>query len=258
MGHIDFRILLFYVALYFVVDLLARRKRLIGLEKSELNISWTSVAKRLYLLIPVIMLVYQIMSGRALSSATLDAIRVTIVFGLITQLLEGFRATGINGALKSMRNVLVDSLKALDSGSRGAIAVAIPCAGAGIVVGIAKTKIWKTGWVAFRYSLAGFLVAFAFVFSPALLLQGEWIRIIPSVLTAITGCYALASCVAGYLRARNTPLESVLLLIAAVLLIAPVLKASAAGLVMLGAVWAWQSHKARFASRGAELERSRT
>lgn len=344
--------LLFYVALYFVVDLLARRKGLIGLEKSELNISWTSVAKRLYLLIPVIMLVYQIMSGRALSSATLDAIRVTIVFGLITQLLEGFRATGINGALKSMRNVLVDSLKALDSGSRGAIAVAIPCAGAGIVVGIAsatnlgltfgsfvtalsggmlipalllvmlmvivmgmgmpttaayimgailaipaldklgipalsahffvlyfaalsmvtppvalaafvaggiaKANIWKTGWVAFRYSLAGFLVAFAFVFSPALLLQGEWIRIIPSVLTAITGCYALAGCVAGYLRARNTPLESVLLLIAAVLLIAPVLKASAAGLVMLGAVWAWQSHKARFASRGAKLERSRT
>ena len=48
MGHIDFRILLFYVALYFVVDLLARRKGLIGLEKSELNISWTSVAKRLY------------------------------------------------------------------------------------------------------------------------------------------------------------------------------------------------------------------
>ncbi|MCS2607801.1 TRAP transporter permease [Halomonas dongshanensis] len=344
--------LLFYIALYFVVDLLARRKGLIGLKKSELGTNWTSVLKRLYLLIPVVMLVYQIMSGRALSSATLEAIWVTIVFGMITHLYEGFRVSGMNGALNATRTVFVDSLKALDSGSRGAIAVAIPCAGAGIVVGIASTtnlgltfgsfvtalsggmlipalllvmfmvivmgmgmpttaayimgailaipalselgipalsshffvlyfaalsmvtppvalaafvaggiakaNVWKTGWVAFRYSLAGFLVAFAFVFSPALLLQAEWIQIVPAVLTAIIGCYALAGCVTGYLRARSTTSESVLLLIAAVLLITPVLKASAVGLVILSALWAWQSRKTRSVSRKATLRSSRT
>ncbi|HCE40369.1 MAG TPA: TRAP transporter permease DctM/Q, partial [Alcanivorax sp.] len=69
--------------------------------------------------------------------------------------------------------------------------------------GIAKADVWKTGWAAFRYSLAGFLVAFAFAFSPALLLQGEWTKIATATVTAAIGCYALAGCVAGFLRTRN-------------------------------------------------------
>ncbi|MFL9811835.1 TRAP transporter fused permease subunit [Stutzerimonas sp. VN223-3] len=343
--------LLFYIALYFVVDLLARRKGLTALKLSEMDTNWASVFKRLYLFIPVIMLVYQIMAGRALSSATLEAIWVTIVFGLITRVWGGFSAEGISGAVKATANVFIDSLKALDSGSRGAIAVAIPCAGAGIVVGIAsmtnlgltfgsfvtalsggmlipalllvmlmvivmgmgmpttaayimgailaipaldklgipalsshffvlyfaalsmvtppvalaafvaggiaKANIWKTGWIAFRYSLAGFLVAYAFVFSPALLLQGEWTEILPAVVTAVIGCYALAGCVAGYLRARNTLLESFLLFVAAAMLIAPVIKASLAGLVLLTLVWVWQVRKTKAASSNALMESSR-
>lgn len=342
--------LLFYVALYFVVDLLARRKGLAGLKRDELGTDWSSVLKRLYLLIPVFVLVYQIMAGRALSSSTLQAIWITLVFGLCTRAWEGFRAEGGNGVLKAAGSVLSDSIQALDSGARGAIAVAIPCAGAGIVVGIAsmtnlgltfgsfvtalsggmlipalllvmfmvivmgmgmpttaayimgailaipaldklgipalsshffvlyfaalsmvtppvalaafvaggiaKADVWKTGWVAFRYSLAGFLVAFAFVFSPALLLQGSWQAIVPAVGTAVIGCYALAGCVAGYLRARNSLLESALLLVAAALLIAPVLKASLGGLALLCGVWAWQSRKARQSPGNCVLERS--
>ncbi|MHB0841507.1 TRAP transporter permease [Stutzerimonas nitrititolerans] len=342
--------LLFYVALYFVVDLLARRKGLAGLKRAEISTGWASVLKRLYLLIPVFVLVYQIMAGRALSSATLQAIWITLVFGLCTRVWEGLRAEGGRGVLKATGSVFSDSLQALDSGARGAIAVAIPCAGAGIVVGIAsitnlgltfgtfvtalsggmlipalllvmfmvivmgmgmpttaayimgailaipaldklgvpalsahffvlyfaalsmvtppvalaafvaggiaKANVWKTGWVAFRYSLAGFLVAFAFVFSPALLLQGDWQAIVPAVVTAVIGCYALAGCVVGYLRARNTLLESALLFVAAALLIAPVIKASLGGLVLLCAVWAWQVRKARTTQANCVLGRS--
>lgn len=342
--------LLFYVALYFVVDLLARRKGLAGLKRAEISTGWASVLKRLYLLIPVFVLVYQIMAGRALSSATLQAIWITLVFGLCTRVWEGLRAEGGRGVLKATGSVFSDSLQALDSGARGAIAVAIPCAGAGIVVGIAsitnlgltfgtfvtalsggmlipalllvmfmvivmgmgmpttaayimgailaipaldklgvpaisahffvlyfaalsmvtppvalaafvaggiaKANVWKTGWVAFRYSLAGFLVAFAFVFSPALLLQGDWQAIVPAVVTAVIGCYALAGCVVGYLRARNTLLESALLFVAAALLIAPVIKASLGGLVLLCTVWAWQVRKARTTQANCVLGRS--
>lgn len=342
--------LLFYIALYFVVDLLARRKGLTGLKSTEMSTNWPSVLKRLYLFIPVVMLVYQIMSGRALSSATLEAIWVTIVLGLFTRAWAGFHAQGIAGVFKAGGNVLFDSVKALESGSRGAIAVAIPCAGAGIVVGIAsmtnlglnfgsfvtalsggmlipalllvmfmvivmgmgmpttaayimgailaipaleklgvpalsshffvlyfaalsmvtppvalaafvaggiaRANIWQTGWLAFRYSLAGFLVAFAFVFNPALLLQGSWTGIVPAVVTAMIGCYALAGSVAGYLRARNTLWESALLLIAAALLIAPVLKASAVGVVLLGAIWAWQTKKTKSVSNRCSMGRT--
>ncbi|MCW1935225.1 TRAP transporter permease [Pseudomonas sp. NY15364] len=342
--------LLFYVALYFVVDLLARRKGLAGLKRAEISTGWASVLKRLYLLIPVFVLVYQIMAGRALSSATLQAIWITLVFGLCTRVWEGLRAEGGRGVLKATGSVFSDSLQALDSGARGAIAVAIPCAGAGIVVGIAsitnlgltfgtfvtalsggmlipalllvmfmvivmgmgmpttaayimgailaipaldklgvpaisahffvlyfaalsmvtppvalaafvaggiaKANVWKTGWVAFRYSLAGFLVAFAFVFSPALLLQGDWQAIVPAVVTAVIGCYALAGCVVGYLRARNTLLETILLFVAAALLITPVIKASLAGLVLLCGIWAWQSRRAKAQQTECVLSRS--
>src|SRR5690606_37844121 len=188
------------------------------------------------------------------------------------------RRGGIGGLLGAIGNIALESVRALDSGARAAIAVAIPCAGAGIVVGIAsitnlgltfgsfvtllsggmvvpalllvmlmiivmgmgmpttaayimgailaipalhqvgvqplsahffvlyfaalsmvtppvalaafvtggiaKANVWKTGWVAFRYSLAGFLVAFSFVFRPALLLQGDCQSIYPAVVTA--------------------------------------------------------------------------
>ena len=333
--------LLFYVALYFVVDLLARRRGLAGLTRAEIGTTWLSVLKRLYLLIPVFVLVYQIMAGRALSSATLQAVWITLVFGLCTRAWDGLRSEGGRGVLKACGSVLGDSLQALDSGARGAIAVAIPCAGAGIVVGIAsvtnlgltfgsfvtalsggmlipalllvmfmvivmgmgmpttaayimgailaipaldklgvpalsahffvlyfaalsmvtppvalaafvaggiaKANVWKTGWVAFRYSLAGFLVAFAFVFSPALLLQGAWQDIVPAVLTAVIGCYALAGCVVGYLRARSSWLETGLLFVAAALLITPLLEVSLAGLLLLCVIWIWQSRRERTA-----------
>lgn len=326
--------LLFYIALYFVVDLLARRKELTGLQRDEIETDWPSVLKRLYLLIPVFVLVYQIMAGRALSSATLEAIWLIVVLGLCRRAWEGFRTSGAGGVLRAAVSVASDSIQALISGARSAIAVAIPCAGAGIVVGIASTtnlgltfgtfvttlsggmmipalllvmgmvivmgmgmpttaayimgailaipaldqlgvsqlsshffvlyfaalsmvtppvalaafvaagiakaNVWQTGLAAFRYSLAGFLVAFAFTVSPALLLQGEWQKVATATFTAAIGCYALAGCVAGFLRARNTLPEAILLLAAAVLLIMPKLVVSAVGLVLLVAVWAWQ------------------
>ncbi|MCH2555913.1 MAG: TRAP transporter fused permease subunit [Alcanivorax sp.] len=333
--------LLFYLALYFVVDLLARRNNLSGLTKAELETDWGSVLKRLYLLIPVCVLVYQIMAGRALSSATLEAVWLTVFLGLFTRCWDGVREHGLAGLTGAVRSVVGDSVQALDSGARSAIAVAIPCAGAGIVVGIAsstnlgltfgtfvttlsggmmipalllvmimvivmgmgmpttaayimgailaipaldklgvpqlsshffvlyfaalsmvtppvalaafvaggiaKADVWKTGWAAFRYSLAGFLVAFAFAFSPALLLQGEWTKIATATVTAAIGCYALAGCVAGFLRTRNSRLESVLLLAAAVLLITPKLAASLVGLVLLAAVLGGQLWRRRAA-----------
>ncbi|MCU5784722.1 TRAP transporter, 4TM/12TM fusion protein [Alcanivorax balearicus MACL04] len=326
--------LLFYLALYFVVDLLARRNQLSGLRSEEIETDWAGVLKRLYLLIPVVVLVYQIMAGRALSSATLDAIWLTLLLGLCGRCWEGLRTGGAGNLPRVLGTVLGDAVQALVSGARGAIAVAIPCAGAGIVVGIASTtnlgltfgtfvttlsggmtipalllvmimvivmgmgmpttaayimgailaipaldklgipqlsshffvlyfaalsmvtppvalaafvaggiakaNIWQTGWAAFRYSLAGFLVAFAFAFSPALLLQGEWTQIVTATVTAAIGCYALAGCVAGYLRAANTRPEALLLLAAAAMLITPKPVVSLIGLALLAVVWGGQ------------------
>ena len=91
-------------------------------------------------------------------------------------------------------------------------------------------------------------MAFAFAFSPALLLQGEWTKIATATVTAAIGCYALAGCVAGFLRTRNSRLESLLLLAAAVLLITPKLAASLVGLVLLALVLGGQLWRRRAAA----------
>ena len=297
----------------------------------------------------MILIVYQIMAGRALSTATMQAVIATIVLALLARIVTGIRAQGAAGIWPAIKEVAIGSVEALDSGGRAAIAVAIPCAGAGIVVGvasmtnlgltfgsfvtalsggmfipalllvmlmiivmgmgmpttaayimgailaipaldqfgvpllsahffvlyfaalsmvtppvalaafvtsgIAQADVWKTGWLAFRYSLAGFVVAFALVLSPALLLRGPLMDIIMAVVTAIFGCYVLAACVAGYLRTETTILENLLLFVSAVLLITPRIEASISGLVLFVLMWLWQGRKSNTASGGLKKGR---
>lgn len=106
--------------------------------QDEMTVTWGNVAKRLYLFIPVVVLIYQILAGRALSSATLESIVLIIVLAILSSSVGAFRRHGAAGAISAAKGVLVDSVRALDNGARGAVAVAIPCAGAGIVVGVAS------------------------------------------------------------------------------------------------------------------------
>lgn len=329
--------LLFYAALFFVIDATARKKGYEGLKPSEITVTWGQLFRELYLFIPVVLLVYQMFVGRALSSSTIEAILATLGLAYFARLMREVPRRGLSQVWVVAAEVLSDAVRALDIGGRSAIAVAIPCAGAGIVVGvasmtnlgltfgnfvtllsggmllpalllvmlmvivmgmgmpttaayimgailaipaleqfhvplisahffvlyfavlsmvtppvalaafvaggIAQADVWKTGWYAFRNSLAGFLVAFAMVASPSLLLQGPlWVTLVSTV-TALLGCYALATSVVGYLRVRNGWPESALLFVAALLLIAPIMAASAAGAALLLAVWLWQGRR---------------
>ena len=331
--------LLFYASLFFVIDATARKRNYEGLKPSETTATWGRLLRELYLFIPVVLLVYQMFAGRALSSATLEAMAATVALSFVTKVIKGLREHGVRHVPLVAFETLRDTLRALDSGSRGALTVAIPCAGAGIIVGvatmsnlgltfgtfvislsggllvpalllvmlmvivmgmgmpttaayimgavlaipalqqfdvpplaahffvlyfavlsmvtppvalaafvaagIAQADVWKTGWLAFRNSLAGFLVAFAVVASPSLLLQGPlWVTLLSTV-TALLGGYALATSTVGYLRTHNTWLESGVLFLAAVLLIAPFVLASAVGLLLLLGTWWWQKWRTR-------------
>lgn len=329
--------LLFYVSLYFVIDAVARKRNYRGLARHEIEVTWSDVLRRIYLFAPVVVLVYQIMAGRALSSATLEAAVLTAVLAMVTNGFTALRERGLRAVPGAIGHVLLESVRALEGGGRAAVAVAIPCAGAGIVVGIAsmtnlgltfggfvsllsggmlipalfiimvmvlvmgmgmpttaayimgavlaipaldmlevpllsahffvlyfaalsmvtppvalaafvtggiaQADVWKTGLCAFRYSLAGFIVAFALVLSPALLMVGPWVGVVLATVTAVLGCYVLAACVAGYLRRDNTLVENLLLFVASCLLIAPLMQASLSGLVLFAAVWLWQGRQ---------------
>ena len=68
--------------------------------------------------------------------------------------------------------------------------------------GIAKTDPWMTGWVACRMGLVSYIVPFAFVLSPALLLSGKagLFETLYAIVTSAIGVVILCFGVEGYFR----------------------------------------------------------
>jgi len=88
--------------------------------------------------------------------------------------------------------------------------------------GLAEANLWKTGWTAFRLGIAGYIVPFAFVYGPALLMANSSVaNILMVVVTAFLGVFCLAVGCAGYLIRELKWYERVMLIAASLLLIAP-------------------------------------
>src|SRR5699024_1703734 len=268
--------LLYFLAGYFMVHKQAVRDGIQPMPAED-RVRIQDVAGLLHLLIPLVYLVYMILSGRSLMLSAFQAIIVTIIISFLR------RATRLTPAMV---------LEALSAGAQRAISVALPTAAAGIIVGvitqtnlgmrftelilllsggslilaliltmigsivlglgmpttsayimgavllspaliefgvpaiaahlfifyfacmsmltlpvalaafaaagIAGSPAYQTGNTAFRISLAAYLIPYAFVLSPALLLQeGVW----PAIWTggtALIGTYALSAAVIGY------------------------------------------------------------
>jgi len=102
--------------------------------------------------------------------------------------------------------------------------------------GLAKANLWEAGWAAVRVGAAGFIVPFMFVFEPSLLLIGDRLTSLTSLVSATIGVICLASALHGYLFREVRMWERVFLLAAAVLLIKPGYVTDAIGLGLLAAV----------------------
>lgn len=107
--------------------------------------------------------------------------------------------------------------------------------------GIARSDPLRTGLTATRLALAGIIVPFVFVYSPALLLQGAGVgEVVVIVATGTLGVVALAAGASGYLLTRATPLDRTFLVGAAVALIFHTLIWDLVGLALLGGTALWQ------------------
>jgi len=105
--------------------------------------------------------------------------------------------------------------------------------------GIAKTNLWESGWAAVRVGAAGFIVPFMFIYEPALLMINGWDQWHISLLgfiSASIGCISLAAGLHGYLFAPARLWERAVLVVAALLLIAPELISSLVGLALLATI----------------------
>ena len=79
----------------------------------------------------------------------------------------------------------------------------------------------RTGWTAWTFALAGFLLPYMFVYNTSLLFMGSGLAIIPAVFTSLIGIVCLGGGMIGYLLKKTSFQERIALLGAAFLLIKP-------------------------------------
>ena len=120
--------------------------------------------------------------------------------------------------------------------------------GAYAAAGIADSNPMRTGFIAWRLGLAGFIVPFMFVYAPEILLEGDWMRTLSTSLTALIGIFCLASSVEGWMFREESLIQRLILFAASILLIKPGLFTDLVGLALLAFVILWQKLQARAAA----------
>jgi TRAP transporter 4TM/12TM fusion protein len=99
---------------------------------------------------------------------------------------------------------------------------------------IAKADPMKTGWTAWIFAFAGFLLPYMFVYNNSLLLMGSVFHILISIFTAIIGVICLGSGIIGHLLNGTRLFDRLLLFAAAFLLISPGVTTDLIGFLCVG------------------------
>jgi TRAP transporter 4TM/12TM fusion protein len=110
---------------------------------------------------------------------------------------------------------------------------------------IADADPMKTGWAAWTFALAGFLLPYMFIFDNSLLMIGSWSKILPAIFTATIGIVCLSAAIIGFLIRGLSLIERLLLFAAALALIKPGLTSDMIGAACIALTLIWQFQKAR-------------
>ena len=107
--------------------------------------------------------------------------------------------------------------------------------------GISRAKLMESSWAAIKLGLTGYIIPFMFVFSPALLLMGDFVTVSMAAITATIG----VTCLAGGLHAYfffglARWWERLMLITAALVLIKPGLTTDLIGLGLIALIVASQ------------------
>ncbi|MCX5825214.1 MAG: TRAP transporter fused permease subunit [Deltaproteobacteria bacterium] len=114
--------LLYYIAVYAAIDFESMQNGLVGLTKNELPDVRSGILKRIHLIFPLLLLIYYIVSFTAtpVTAAARAIIAVIVVSFLRRETRMGPRKI----------------FDAMEKGAREAVTVAIPCAMAGVLIGV--------------------------------------------------------------------------------------------------------------------------
>ncbi len=111
------------------------------------------------------------------------------------------------------------------------------CAAVYVTSSLAESDWWKSGWLATRLGLAGFIVPFMFIYSESLLLSGSLFEILYAALPALVGVFFLGTFAVGYFCGPMGWLRRFLMAIAGVFLIHPGTVTDLAGLGLAALVY---------------------
>lgn len=116
---------------------------------------------------------------------------------------------------------------------------------------LAKSEPMKTGFVAWKFALAAFLLPYMFVYNPALLLMGHIGECILASVTSIIGAVCLSAAIVGYLNRKLTWFWRMVSFAAALLLIKPGWITDLIGicLAVIMVAFQWQGRKKEGAAR---------
>ena len=90
-----------------------------------------------------------------------------------------------------------------------------------VAAAIAKADIMKTGWLATYFGIANYLIPFAFIYNPGLLLMGSPAEITLGIIVGLIGVTAIAAGFQGYLVSSASLWQRLLLLAGGVLILYP-------------------------------------
>jgi len=108
------------------------------------------------------------------------------------------------------------------------------CAAVYVASALAQSNWLKTGVLAVKLGLAGFIVPYLFYFAPALLLQGSWVEILEYSLTAFLGIIFLSAGIMGFLRRPLSKLERGIMIVCGLMLVGINLYAEIIAAIVVG------------------------
>jgi TRAP transporter 4TM/12TM fusion protein len=114
--------LLYYLAVILIIHFRASKKGLKGISRENLPRVWDVLRSRGHLLIPLVVLIYLLVTGKTPIFAAFWSIIVTVVVSMLR---------------KETRMSIRDIIEALELGARTALGVAMSCAIVGLIVGVA-------------------------------------------------------------------------------------------------------------------------
>ncbi|MDO5436014.1 MAG: TRAP transporter permease [Clostridia bacterium] len=137
--------LLYFVGVYIIVELEARKCGLVGLKKENMPKLKRIMIDRGYLFVPLVVIIYFLSAGYTPIYGALVGIVTSALCGLVRRFHSWYMKKRKNVELyedvdhdpkQALVNTGRDIVKSLENGARNVVSVAVACAVAGIVVGM--------------------------------------------------------------------------------------------------------------------------